>query len=256
VPTDAGRALLAQARVVLREAALLADLRDAQAGVVAGTLRVGALPTLAPYLLPRFLPGLATAHPQLRLVVDELPTERLLDALRADALDVGLIATAPDTPGLSQRALLREPLVAYAHSGHPLAAQAAVRPEHLTGSDLWLLSEEHCLREQTVRLCRDRESADGRPTCATAVRFESGNVETLRRLVEGGDGFTLLPLLAVPERAPVTARVVPFEEPAPYREIRLVQRRLDVKRALVDAFVAALLASVDADLRVPSAEPA
>ncbi len=255
VPTEAGRALLEQARVVLREAGHLAELREAHTGVIAGELRVGVIPTLAPYLLPRFLRTLTRAHPGLRLVVDELPTDRLLDALRADALDIGVIATAPDTPGLSQRALFREPLFVYVHADHPLAERATVRAEELSGSDVWLLSEEHCLREQTVRLCRDRDGRrDGEgASCASVVRFESGNVETLRRLVEGGEGFTLLPLLALPERVPSSARVIPFVEPAPVREVRLVQRRLVLKRPLVDAFVEALMGAVGVE---QGAEPA
>lgn len=276
VPTAIGEILIEQARVVLREAGHLADLRNVHAGVVAGELRVGVIPTLAPYLLPRFLRTLTADFPELRLAVDELPTDRLLEALRTDALDLALIATAPDTPGLSQRSLFREPLFVYAHVNHPLARLESVRAEELSGTDVWLLSEEHCLREQTVRLCRDRHALDGQRTraaarsghrngsnngssadtsCAHLVRFESGNVETLRRLVEGGDGFTLLPQLALPQPVPGEARVIPFENHAAYREIRAVQRRVALKRPLVEAFLNAVVQSVEPELGALCAVP-
>ncbi len=269
VPTAIGEILIEQARVVLREAGHLADLRNVHAGVVAGELRVGVIPTLAPYLLPRFLRSLTAQYPDLRLTVDELPTDRLLESLRSDALDLALIATAPETPGLSQRPLFREPLFVYAHVDHPLARLDFVRAQELSGADVWLLSEEHCLREQTVRLCRDRNAVLGkRPragapgggrdrsdngpaaevSCAHLVRFESGNVETLRRLVEGGDGFTLLPQLALPDPVPAEARVIPFRENGAFREVRAIQRRVALKRPLVEAFLAAVSQSVEVEL--------
>lgn len=240
VPTDLGRKILEQARVVLREVAHLQELRDAAAGVVSGELRVGVLPTLAPYLLPRFLRPLMAQHPALRLVVHELRTAQVLDALRDDSIDIGLIATNPEAPELIQRALFREPLVLYAHNGHALSRRRTVRPDELSSTDAWLLSDEHCLRAQTARLCRDRGKHAG-TSCSSVVRFDSGNVDTLRRMVEEGDGFTVLPYLAIPAVKTRRARVIPFSAPVPTREIRLVQRRAYLKRHLIDALVSALL---------------
>ncbi|CAA9301794.1 MAG: Hydrogen peroxide-inducible genes activator _ OxyR [uncultured Gemmatimonadaceae bacterium] len=257
VATDLGRLLLDQARVILQEAARLPDLRDQSLGHVVGELRVGALPTLAPYLLPRFLQPLTDAHPGLRLVVEELPTAGILDRLRQETLDAGLIATRDPAPGLVQRALFDEPFVGYVHRDHPLAARAALTHADLSLDDVWLLSEAHCLRAQTVQLCQDRTTApDGVSTCARAVRFESGNLETLKHLVERSGGLTLLPRLAL-DAAPGAGRgaavVVPFAAPVPVRAITLVRRRAYLKQHLVDAFVAALLASLPDDLRPPPA---
>ena len=254
VATDLGRLLLDQARVILQEAARLPDLRDRSLGHVVGELRVGALPTLAPYLLPRFLQPLTSAHPGLRLVVEELPTAGVLDRLRQETLDAGLIATRDPAPGLVQRALFDEPFVGYVHRDHPLAARAALTHADLSLDDVWLLSEAHCLRAQTVQLCQDRTTApDGVPTCARAVRFESGNLETLKHLVERSGGLTLLPRLALDDAnaaaAGGAAVVVPFAAPAPVRPITLVRRRAYLKQHLVDAFVDALLASLPDDLR-------
>ena len=258
VATDLGRLLLDQARVVLQEASRLPDLRDQRLGHVTGELRVGALPTLAPYLLPRFLQPLTDAHPGLRLVVEELPTAGILDRLRQETLDAGLIATREATPGTVARVLFEEPFVGYVHRDHPLAGRAALTHADLSLDDVWLLSEAHCLRAQTMQLCQERGAEPGgAPSCARAVRFESGNLETLKRLVERSGGLTLLPRLALGDDAPgstaadrgAAALVIPFAAPTPVRPITLVRRRAYLKRHLVDAFVASLMASLPADLK-------
>jgi LysR family hydrogen peroxide-inducible transcriptional activator len=265
VATDLGRLLVDQARVVLQEAARLPELRDQTLGRVVGELRVGALPTLAPYLLPRFLQALTAAHPGLQLVVEELPTAGILERLRQETLDAGLIATRDAAPGIVSRVLFEEPFVGYVHRGHPLAERATLAHADLSLDDVWLLSEAHCLRAQTMQLCEERGPAPGgAPSCARAVRFESGNLETLKHLVERSGGLTLLPRLAIADeepRGPDGARpgtgaavVVPFATPVPVRPITLVRRRAYLKQHLVDAFVAALLASLPDDLR-PAARP-
>lgn len=236
VTTDLGAIVVEQARALLRDGAALAELPARMAGRIEGELRLGVLPTLAPYLLPRALPALARRYPALRLTIMELPTPLVLERLRAESIDAGLIATPPDDPGMHHRALFREPLMLYVHAGHPLAPRKRVRPDELSSSEAWLLSDEHCLRQQSLALCGEHD-AEG----AGLVRFESGNVETLRRLVESGDGFTLVPWLALPNPVPRSVRVIPLGPPSAYREIQLVHRRQYLKRHLIDAVVGALL---------------
>lgn len=249
VPTEVGRMVVEQARVVLREAARVAELRGEAAGVTAGTLRVGVLPTLGPYLLPRFVHTLARRHPQLELVLEEGLTGDLLERVRGEALDVALIAT-DEAPDLVPRPLFDEPLLAYVSRGHPLAARTTVTPADLPREDFWQLAEAHCLHAQTIRLCQG--GAVGEESCTRGISLRSGNLETLQRLVETGEGFTLLPALSVePHRHEhPAARLVPFADPAPTRRIRLVRRRVYLKRPLVDAFVDALLASLPPGVRV------
>jgi len=240
--TDLGKRVVDQARRVLREAARISDLLDEERGEVAGELRMGVIPTLGPYLLPRFLHALAARHPRLEIRVEELPTETILDRLRREELDAGVIATPEDADDFQHTPLFDEPFVAYVNRAHPLAAEAALRPEQLPRDDMWILSEAHCFRAQVLRLC---EGASGvGPRCARGVRFESGNLETLKRLVESGEGLTLLPALAVGGEAEAPgrgARVVPFAEPAPSRRVTLIRRRAYLKGHLARAFVGALL---------------
>jgi LysR family hydrogen peroxide-inducible transcriptional activator len=260
VPTEVGRLMVEQARVVLREAARLIDVRDAVAGMVAGELRLGVIPTLAPYLLPRILPELHRRHPQLELVVEERVTDDVIEGLRRDTLDAGIIATSAATTDMVERVLFTEPFVAYVSPSHRLAGQPTVRAADLSLDDLWLLAEGHCLRAQTVRLCRQRATRGARPelACTTGARFESGNLETLKRLVEGGTGMTLLPSLAAGDLATDAQRALlrPFAHPAPSRDVRLVEQRAQHRRHLVDAFVQVLLEALPPELRPARPVPA
>ncbi len=245
IPTDIGAVLLAQARVVLREAAQLGDLRDAARGAIAGELRLGVIPTIAPYLLPGVLELIADRHPQLELVVEERVTDAVLDGLRDDTIDAGLVATAVETQGLIGRTLFHEPLVGYVSTTHRLADRKKLSVDELSLDDLWLLSEGHCLRTQVVTLCRPRgqrsREGDSRSAtgCTRMARFESGNLETLKGLVERGIGMTLLPALAAAALATKAQRplLVPFADPVPGRAIRLVRRRQH-REHLVRAVVA------------------
>ncbi|HEY0971870.1 MAG TPA: hydrogen peroxide-inducible genes activator [Gemmatimonadales bacterium] len=269
LPTDVGRLVVDQAHDVLRSAARIPEICEETRGVVAGELRLGVIPTLAPYLLPRFLDDLTRRNPLLELTVEEKVTGAIVAGLRREALDVGLVATPVEEPGLTEQILFAEPLLAYVSPGHRLASRAEVTPEDLSLDDLWLLAEGHCFRALTIAVCTERarmeraraeraspvgHGHDGTPRDALSgtrrARFESGNLETLKRLVERGDGMTLLPALAAEELANDAQRALvrSFVAPAPVREIRLVRRRADLKRGLVEALAAAVVASLPASL--------
>ncbi len=245
IPTDLGKAVVAQARVVLREAASLADLRSTGPEAIAGELRLAVIPTLAPYLLPRVLETIAIRHPQVELIVEERLTESVLEGLRDDTLDAGLVATTMSAPDIVHRTLFRESFVGYVSASHRLSGRAQLAVSDLSLGDLWLLSEGHCLRTQVVTLCQQRRRRGTAPrrlagdACAKVARFESGNLETLKRLVERGNGMTLLPALAVDDLATAAQRrlVIPFADPVPSREVALVRRRTQVRKYLVDAVV-------------------
>ena len=265
IPTDIGRVLIEQARVVLRESARLGEFRDAANRVIAGELRLGVIPTLAPYLLPNVLEVLADRHPQLEIVIEERVTEAVIDGLRDDTLDAGLVATGVELPGIVGRTLFREPFFGYVSPGHRLAGSATLAVSTLSLDDLWLLSEGHCLRTQVVTLCRQRSnrgSGSARTDsigCTRMARFESGNLETLKRLVERGIGMTLLPALAAAALGTNAQRrmLIPFAEPVPGRLIRLVRRRHHSREKAVRAVVAiirevATTVLADAGRKIPA----
>jgi LysR family hydrogen peroxide-inducible transcriptional activator len=263
LPTSVGRLVVDQARDVLRSAARIPEICEETRGVVAGELRLGVIPTLAPYLLPRFLDDLTRRNPRLELSVEEMVTSAIVTGLRQETLDVGLVATPLGEAGLIERVLFAEPFVAYISADHRLAARATLTPDDLSLDDLWLLAEGHCFRAQTIAVCserarhdRARHGDDGeRPddrtrSCTRRARFESGNLETLKRLVERGEGMTLLPALAALDLSSEAQRALvrPFARPAPAREVLLVRRRADLKRRLVDALVEAVLRALPEEL--------
>jgi LysR family transcriptional regulator, hydrogen peroxide-inducible genes activator len=252
VPTDVGRAVVEQARATLREAARLLDVRDAALGVVAGAVRVGVIPTLAPYLLPRVVSDVTRRHPHLELVIEERVTDEVVDGVRRGSLDAGVIASPAGTAEVAEQHLFTEPFVGYVSQGHRLAGRETLQPADLSLDDLWLLSEGHCFRAQAVRLCGQRavRGARSADACTSGARFESGNLETLKRLVERGVGMTLLPALAAADLPAAQRRLVrTFSDPAPSRDVRLVRRRANTGHRLVDAVVAALLAAVPGEMK-------
>ncbi len=246
-PTDLGREVLDRARAVLREVARLREVVDGTDGLVAGELRVGILPTLAPYVLPRFVSRLAVEHPGLSLAVEELRTEEIIEGIVRDRLDAGLVATPVETRGLVERPIFEEPFVGYVAADHRLRDRKRLRTEDLSLNDLWILNEGHCFRDQVVELCEDLGSGGSRDR---PLHFESGNLETLKRLVDESGGMTLLPSLAVAGLADEERRRIrPFVDPAPSRTIRLIHGKTYLKRARIEAFTGELLDSVPGSLR-------
>ena len=170
----------------------------------------------------------------------------MLDALRTDTIDVGLVATLNKVPGIVSRTLFQEPFTAYVGAGHRLAGRAHLSVHDLSADDVWLLADGHCFRTQVMSLCRQRSRvAGGRgrgraAAPALLARFDSGNLETLKRLVERGNGMTLLPALAAADLSTAAQRklLIPFDSPVPSRAIRMVRRRHHVRGHLVRALAA------------------
>lgn len=244
-PTDIGRRVVAQARVVLAEAERLDDLVSQATGELAGELRVGILSTLAPYLIPLVIGPFAQRYPHVELVFEERVAETIVDHVRRDLLGAGLMATPPAGRGVEDLPLFQEPLVGYVAPSHRLYDRPEIAPEDLAADDVWLMREGHCFRDQALALLA-RGAA--RPD-AKAAQFESGNLETLQRIVDRGFGMTLLPWLAVQgagSHAPASVR--PFRAPAPSRTVRLVYAATLVRRQLVWAFAAEVARAVASDL--------
>lgn len=235
-PTAEGQALIAQARVVLREAAQMKDLVTELRSGIAGTYRIGIIPTMAPYLLPLFLARFAQDHPNAVLSIDELKTSRILSGLHKGTLDIGILAGPIDDDQLEQVPLFHEPFLAYLPPGHPLLERKRIAARDLRKEPLWVLSEGHCLREQVLRICQ-QPSAAGHEN----IRYSTGSIETLKRMVQSGGGITLVPELAV--RAD-ERHVRRFTAPEPVREVMLVMRRPFVRRKALEALAGAIRASV------------
>jgi LysR family hydrogen peroxide-inducible transcriptional activator len=217
------REIVAAARSIVAESDRVRALARDQArpDPLASTVRLGVIPTLGPYLMPRVLRTLHKLFPKLRLLLREEFTHVLLESLASGALDGALLALPVPLEGLECEALFREPFVAALPAGHPLAARLKVRPEELADEHLLLLEEGHCLRDQALELCARRPAG-------LAEEIRGTSLETLRQMVSLGVGYTVMPALAVSGGQPAAKALIeyrPFAPPAPARTIGLVWRR-------------------------------
>ncbi|MGB3887539.1 hydrogen peroxide-inducible genes activator [Gordonia sp. (in: high G+C Gram-positive bacteria)] len=184
-----------------------------------GTIRLGLIPTIAPYILPRLLKGLGQRRPDLNLLVVEDQTDRLLGQLRDGALDAAILALPAGAPGMGELPMYNEDFVLALPQGHPLAGQEALAPKMLEDLPLMLLDEGHCLRDQALEVCQLAGiSPDVRQTRAASLT-------TAVQCVEGGLGVTLIPKTAVAvETAAGGLATAEFSVPRPGRRIGLVYR--------------------------------
>jgi LysR family transcriptional regulator, hydrogen peroxide-inducible genes activator len=237
VPTETGQAIVAQAREVLQAARRIPELAQESRDEVGGELRVGIIPTLAPYLLPYFLGAFMARYPTVTVQVQELLTEQIVERLRNGLLDVGIVVTPLREGHFAEIPLFSEPFLVYAAEGHSLLTHKTIKPDQLATDGLWLLSEGHCFRDQVLNLC------GGSSGSRSSLRYETGSLETLVKLIDRQDGFTLLPYLATLDLDPTRqARLRTFAADQPTRQVSLVMHRSFLKRSLIRALQQEILA--------------
>ncbi|MGD1007673.1 MAG: LysR substrate-binding domain-containing protein [Ignavibacteriaceae bacterium] len=235
VPTDIGAKVIKQAKIILQESERLQNIIDSETGTYNGTLKIGIIPTIAPYLIPLFLRPFVEKYPGIEIIIDEITTKEILRALHKDLIDVGILALPVNIPDFIEQTLYYEPFVAYIHKKHPLFNLEKIDVDSLSRDDLLLLKEGHCLRGQALKLCRTSEK-EWREN-ERKVLFESGTIDTLKKLVEQNFGITLLPYLAVKDiqSKEQLSLVREFNPPVPKREIGLIYSKTLLKKHFVEA---------------------
>ena len=191
IVTPVGAEVVARARRLLTAAQELVEVGRGPAGRELGAIRLGVIPTIAPYGLPGLLASLRERMPAVSFAIHELQTEVLLEQLRGGSIDLGLLAHAFDDHGLAGADVAVEPFVLVAPHDHPLGVAAAVKPGEIAGASLILMEDGHCLRDQAIEVCALAGTPP--PTSVSAA-----SVSTLMRMVESGLGPTLLPASALP----------------------------------------------------------
>jgi LysR family transcriptional regulator, hydrogen peroxide-inducible genes activator len=227
--TTVGEDVVARARELLAAATDLAEAARSATRPLCGPLRLGAIPTIAPYLLPNLLPALRRAHPDLALYLREDLTERLLERLRAGRLDVALIALPFETGDLYVRELFPDEFSFVARAVDPAVRGKDVALGKIDYGEMLLLEEGHCLRDHVIAACGPRRRV-------WESRVEATSLTTLLQMIEGGLGVTLLPELALEagilKGTGLVAR--PFSPPVPARMLALVARRTSPRRSDAD----------------------
>jgi LysR family transcriptional regulator, hydrogen peroxide-inducible genes activator len=228
--TETGQIVIGQAKKILAEARMMQELIQQEKNIVAGTLKIGIIPTLAPYLLPQFLQAFIKQYPQVRLSIHELTTENIVRQLKNGTLDAGVMATPLNIAELKEDFLFNEEFVAYVSRKEKLFNKKYLLPDDIDVHSMWLLEEGHCLRNQVMNLCALQKDA----SIEKHFDYAAGSIETLKHFVDKNGGITLLPELATYNMTSAKKNMLRyFKNPAPVREISLVTLKTFTKTRLI-----------------------
>ena len=247
--TEIGEKVIRQARIILQEKNELHNVVENETGYFSGRLRVGVIPTISPYLLPMVLKSFTEKYPAVELLINEALTAEIVSALNKDKVDVGVLALPLNHPGIVEETLYHEPFIAYIPETHRLYKKESITVDDIDVEELLLLEEGHCFRDQALKICKSSE----RELCnkSSKVLFESGNLDTLKKLVENNFGITLLPYLAIQYITDSNQQklIRKFPEPAPKREIGLVYNKTVSKLRLIKTLKEEILYVIPDELK-------
>ena len=231
LPTDAGLAVIRQAKEAVQAFAMVREVVSDLQNEISGTLRLGVIPTIAPYLLHRFIPDFVRKCPKVELQIREMMTGDIIRALDRDMLDAAIMAGGTSPEGIREEELFNDRFFAYVSTDHPLCQRSNIRIEDIDVRHLLLLSEGNCLRDQVIELCQAQKNI------ARQYSFESGSLETLMRIVDNTPNLiTIIPEMVadyIDEKH--RPQVKTLAKGAASRKITIAVRRTYVKRSLIDA---------------------
>ncbi|GAB4407823.1 MAG: LysR substrate-binding domain-containing protein [Bacteroidia bacterium] len=237
-PTEIGREIVVRARQILRESRQLVEFVQYEKESVEGEFRIGIIPTLAPYLLPRFLPAFLKAYPQVHLKIQELQTNQIVTQIEHGIIDLGLLVTPLRERAIREIPLFYEPFLLYLPENHRFLSEKLLLADDLDPSEVLVLDEGHCFREQALAIC-------SRSTKGASIGFDyqSGSIEALKNLVRNGVGYTLVPELSVTETQD-SGHIRRFAQPEPVREVSIVVHSSFIRESLVQRLRASIQAAV------------
>jgi len=240
-PTELGIEIILQARHVVNEHKKITELIKDKKGVMNGNIHIGVIPTIAPYLIPQFLINFIEKYPAVTVTISEITTAQIIEQLKLGTIDCGILATPIHEPAITEIPLYWEPLVAYVSKKHPLFKKSSLSMGEIDINEVWLLNEGHCLRNQVINFCHDLK----KHTEEIHLDYQTGSVETLKKIVELGKGITFLPELAIQDfNAKQIGMVRYFKTPEPSREVGIVVTKNYVKKRIIDALKEEILAVV------------
>jgi LysR family hydrogen peroxide-inducible transcriptional activator len=231
-PTEIGIEIIDQARILLAEGEKIKEIITDRKKELAGELKVGIIPTVSPYILPKIITGFVQKYPQVKLIVWEQTTEEIVQQLKLGTLDCGIMSTPLRENALTEIPVFYENFVAYVSKHSKLSKKKSISPDDIDMEEIWVLNEGHCMREQVLNICQRRKSTKG----FLHFEYNTGSVETLKRMVEQNNGATILPELALAElNDKQLDRVRYFKSPEPAREVSIVIQKNFLKRRMIEA---------------------
>jgi len=229
--TVVGASIIEQAKMVLSEKQKIVDIVHDNANNISGEIKMGIIPTLAPYLLPLFLSKVVKKYPEIKLTISELTTEEIKKQLKHNDLDVGILATPLADDDLKETILFYESFLFYSNAGNKLLKNKLIAAADIDPADILLMNEGHCLRTQVLNICDMKKSISGN----VKVNYQSGSVETLKQMVKINLGSTILPELATTNMSKSEQlNLRRFKSPEPVREVSLVTYKLMRKHKLME----------------------
>ena len=235
--TDSGRAVIDQARVVLYHIAQLKEMTRSEKELDRGTVRIGVIPTVAPYILPRLFKQMQQMSPQIELRAFELRTAIIIEQLRKAELDMAILATPLDQPDFLEIPLYYEKFAAYVSPSEELYNKEEIAAHEMPTEHLWVLKEGHCMRNQVFNFCQTQS--------AYSTTYEAGSIDTLIKIVDENGGYTVIPELHLPLlHDKQQYHVRQLASPTPVREISLVIRQDYVRERLINSVADAVKAII------------
>lgn len=242
-PTTIGKQVITRARAIIKSANDLSYYVENQKGELKGEFKIGVIPTLAPYVIPLFFSTFRTKYPDIKLIIEENQTHILIEQIEKELIDTAILVTPVKEAGLSTINLYEEPFVGYFSDNHPLLSHKQLTSEDITTKDLWLLNQGHCFREQVLNICDIKRSERD-------FIYESGSIETLRKMVDQNLGYTLIPFAALNDMEEGKMENVRFfKEPQPTRQVSLIHNPMTIKQNLITLLQNFILEAVHPDLR-------
>ena len=242
-PTPVGILIIKQAQKILVQANRIKNIIEEEKHSLTGTFKLGILPTVAPYLLPRFFPQLMKKYPDLDIRVIEMKTNDIKKALQTGEIDAGIVASLAGMEELQQTPLFYEQFFVYVSRKDILFNSEVIRTSDLNGEQLWLLDEGHCFRDQLVRFCQMKSAR------ASQLAYHLGSMETFMRMVESGKGVTFIPELAVLQLGDIQKELVrPFAIPCPTRQIVMLTNKNFIRHTLLEALTKEIKSSIPKEM--------
>lgn len=239
--TEIGKKIVEQAKLIVNESKRMTDIVDQQKGYIGGEFRLGIIPTIVPTLLPMFLKTYIKKYPKVNLIIKELTTNDMVNQLSNGNLDVGIAATPLENSNIKERVLYYEPFLAFLSKNHPLLEKKKLRTDDLDISDILLLEEGHCFKNNIINLCNAFHFQKNKN-----FELESGSINTLIKLSKENLGMTLLPYLDTLDISENDKQFLKeFENPVPAREVSLIYHQSQLKIHLIDT----LKATIDSIVR-------
>ncbi len=244
--TDIGEKIIHQARKIISESKKMKEMIDHEKGIVSGELKIGIIPTLAPYLLPLFLKQFMQSYPSVKLLINEFTTDEIIHRLKTGDLDAGILATPLYDKAIQEHVLFYEKYFLYVNQKEKGFDKKYVLPKDIDVNRLWLLEEGHCMRSQILNFCALKKMNESEEH----FHYNAGSIETLKNMVDTNFGMTIIPELTTHHlNSSQSKRLRVFKSPEPVREISIITHREFIKENLIACLRGSILSVIPEEMK-------